>query len=222
MTRITCISDLHGFFPKLDGGDLLIVAGDLTAFDTEIEYLKFYEWLSYQEYKKIIFIAGNHDNWLEKNRSAFDLGKIEYLCDSGIEFEGLKIWGMPWSLTFEGISPRCTAFTCTEDEMRDKCDMIPDDTDILISHGPPFGILDGIPASIPDGSKWFCGSHNLYNRLHEIINIGRHRMKAVIFGHIHEHGGKKRWEPYFGCDFINASIVDERYRHIHKPVEIEI
>src|SRR5690349_16270157 len=99
---IDCISDLHGFYQKLEGGDLLIVAGDLTAKDTLEELHAFNYWLLKQDYEKIVFIAGNHDNKLQnrepRNEIEWEgtpdtLNRIVYLCDSGTEFEGLKIWG---------------------------------------------------------------------------------------------------------------------------------
>lgn len=219
MTRITCISDLHGYFPKLSGGDLLIVAGDLTARHTPDEYAIFQHWLEKQDYRKKIFIAGNHDTMLEHVGTDTNLlldQNCEYLCDSGTEFEGLKIWGMPWSLTFEGINPKCTAFTCTEEEMKSKVDLIPDDIDILISHGPPFGYYDRIP--FEDGSCWHAGSHSLEKRMRDLK-----KLKAVIFGHIHENGGQYHqdidWDDIY---YVNASIVNEKYKHVNKPVEIEI
>src|ERR1700677_3825121 len=148
---VDCISDLHGFHPKLEGGDLLIVAGDLTARDTIEEYEKFGEWLAFQKYRKKVVIPGNHDNQLTEsrikqiNRVIGTLNGCVYLCDSGTEFEGLKIWGSPWTLTFEGMNPHCKAFTVdTEDELAEKWAMIPDDVDILITHSPRYGVLDYI------------------------------------------------------------------------------
>src|SRR5260370_35655233 len=98
---IDCIADLHGLLPKLEGGDLLIVGGDLTGRDTQEQLDKFDKWLCSQPYKKKIFICGNHDNLLIKESpKKYMMGTInnkiercEYLCDSGTEFEGLTIWG---------------------------------------------------------------------------------------------------------------------------------
>lgn len=93
---IDCISDLHGYYPKLEGGDLLIVAGDLTRSDDWEEHIIFCDWLSKQPYKKRIVIAGNHDNDLidqsvgDYTFSAFDKeagtqkSYATYLCDSGV------------------------------------------------------------------------------------------------------------------------------------------
>jgi Icc-related predicted phosphoesterase len=88
---VTCISDLHGHYPNwLEGGDLLIVAGDLTATDSEQEYLDFYNWIRKQSYKNKIVIAGNHDTLIQDNgidwMGLCDAG-FDYLCDSGTEFE---------------------------------------------------------------------------------------------------------------------------------------
>src|ERR1700687_3179512 len=146
---IDCIADLHGHYPELEGGDLLIIAGDLTATGAINEYLDFNKWLSRQQYERKIVIAGNHDKLCEKG-ILINTGKTVmmptipvldnktiYICDSGTEFEGLKIWGTPWTKTFLGMNPRCKAFTCdTEEELAEKYQMIPEDTDILISHGP--------------------------------------------------------------------------------------
>ena len=142
---IDCISDLHGHYPHLEGGDLLIVAGDLTAKDTQAEYLHFFRWIAKLNYRKKILIAGNHDNWIEQNDFPLQsIADFNYLCDSGTEFEGLKIWGSPWSLWFKGINPRCKAFTGSEKDLEKKFKLIPDNIDILVTHSPPKGIFDKI------------------------------------------------------------------------------
>lgn len=213
MLKIDCISDLHGSFPKLEGGDLLIVAGDLTARDQHHEYISFYMKLMHQNYSKKIFIGGNHDNEIEKRYVKFDVNsQVEYLCDSGTEFEGLKIWGSPWSKTFPGMNPLCKAFTVgTEAELNEKWALIPDDIDILITHSPPFGILD-------ECSNGRVGSIGLRARVlsHERFP----RLKLHVFGHIHECGGKI-FETTF-TKFVNASVLNERYQLVNSAVRVEI
>ncbi len=206
---IDCCSDFHGHYPKLDGGDLLIVAGDLTARDTEIEYLKFFEWLTLQKYRKIIFIAGNHDNYLQSYNPTY-ANHIQYLCDSGTTFENLRIYGSPWTKKFEGMNPRCMAFTCdTEEELSEKWQKIPDDVDILVTHGPPFGIFD------ETFDKRLVGSTSLLIRLAETKPL------VHCFGHIHEKGGKDMWLPWKrGTTLVNCSLVNERYQPVNKPVRI--
>ena len=62
---IDCISDLHGYHPELKGGDILLIAGDLTASDKAYQHDAFMEWLIEQDYRYKIYIAGNHDNYLK-------------------------------------------------------------------------------------------------------------------------------------------------------------
>lgn len=223
--KIDCISDLHGFYPKLEGGDLLIVAGDLTKRDQPHEYDYFLHWIANQKYKMVVFIAGNHDRLIEEywkpakeptDRLKFDF-ETRYLCDSGTEFEGLKIWGSPWTKTFPGINPHCTAFTCdTEEQLAKKWALIPDNTEILITHGPPYDILDKTKDGILAGSKsLLIKSLIVAPRLH-------------IFGHIHECGGnglilkKPGHRTKNNIIYANASHVNEHYKPVNKPIRIEL
>lgn len=216
MVKITAISDLHGYYPKLPGGDLLIVAGDLTARDTPKEHCnQFVPWLKELNYKKIIVIAGNHDNLLQQDECLcmgdWDGCNIEYLCDSGTEFEGLKIWGSPWTFRF-CMSPHCMAFTGTESKLKKKFDDIPCDTDILITHGPPYGILD---KTITDEK---VGSLALLKKARQTF------LRYHIFGHIHEAYGTDKAEcgGKIITTFINCSHVNEWYKPVNKPVTFEI
>lgn len=213
---IDCISDLHGYYPELEGGDLLIVAGDLTAHDEYDEYEEFFTWLDKQEYNKKLFILGNHDNLA---MSQFDWYDAEYLYDSGIEFEGLKIWGSPWTKTFPGTNQYCKSYTCdTEEELAKKWALIPDDIDILVTHSPPNGILDylGKKHKICESLNELCaGSSSLREHV-----MSRIKPKLHVFGHIHEWGGKM--VDCVTTKFINASIVNERYEHVNKPIRIEL
>ena len=213
---IDCISDLHGSYPALDGGDLLIVAGDLTARDTESENDNFWRWLCYQPYKKMVVIAGNHDNFMKNNPNALqDDGKtLEYLCDSGTEFDGLKIWGSPWTRYFEGMNPDCCAFTLkTEEELAQKFALIPADIDILVTHSPPAGILDKTERKYRVGSKALrCELLRIKPRLH-------------VFGHIHEAHGQDReeWGNKDGSTtYVNAAHMNQDYKPVNKPIRIEL
>lgn len=211
--RITVISDLHGSVPELAGGDLLIIAGDLTLTDTEIQYFEFFKWASEQFYKKIIVIGGNHDNFLQKNGDTLkNSGIFSYLCDEGTEFEGFKIWGSPWTKTFPNMNPKCKAFTCdTEEELDAKFSLIPDDIDILITHSPAYGILDKNSRGLN------CGSISL------LKHIERVKPTVHVSAHIHEAYGQlllKHQGPNTIC--INASHMDEVYDPINEPITIEI
>ena len=222
---IDCISDLHGFYPELEGGDLLIVGGDLTKKDRLNDHAYFWHWLGEQKYKKQIFIAGNHENWLQENKPVISeiCPDAQYLCDSGTEFQGLKIWGSPWTKTFEGMKPHCKAFTLdNEQELEEKWKMIPEDTDILVTHSPPFGTCDGID-SMHDGTLFHAGSVSLQKS----VASKRYALKLHVFGHIHEAYGiwdirniQKELSDPITPVFVNASHVNERYQPVNKPVRI--
>lgn len=214
--KITAVSDLHGFYPILPGGDLLIIAGDLTARDTQSEYLVFRDWIRSLKYKKKIFIAGNHDGCIEKGSFYFNhewMG-ADYLLDSGIEFEGLKIWGSPWTPTFSDWH-----FMLPRDKLKEKWDLIPKDTDILITHGPPNGIGDEVLAW--GDTKEYVGCHHLRERI-ENLNLKLH-----VFGHVHEGYSqtilkKSGYGTENNVKCINCSIMNEFYRPVNKPINIEM
>jgi Icc-related predicted phosphoesterase len=248
---IDCISDLHGFYPKLEGGDLLIVAGDLTAKDDFPGWIDFVCWVQRQKYKKVVVVGGNHDGWLIKNPPSENTfgDSISYLCDSGTEFEydqecphpastdhvsidilchekgKLKIWGSPWTLTFPGMNPERKAFTVdTEEELAEKFALIPDDVDILVTHGPPYGIMDEVEEETKWGRrKLNIGSASLCKALARI------RPKLHIFGHIHEGRGYRvglsnQWMENYCRNvlFLNCSHVDESYKPVNEPIRVTL
>lgn len=206
---ISAVSDLHGHWPIFRGTDILIIAGDLTATDRPEEHIDFWRKICYTPHKKRIVIAGNHDSYLEAFPDHLeDCGEeVIYLKDSGCEIDGLKIWGSPWTLSFAGMNPKCKAFTLdTEEELKEKWDLIPDDTDILITHTPPEGILD------KESRNYLrCGSPSL------LAALDRVKPRYHIFGHIHEGRGVY-WRGK--TTFINASYVGRNYRP-HKEDMIE-
>lgn len=223
---IDCIADLHGEKALLEGGDLLIVAGDLTAKDTRNQHYDFWRWICYQNYKKCVVIAGNHDNFLQKNPDTLQNGgeNLCYLCDSGTEFQGLKIWGAPWTHQFPNMNPHCKAFTRPYlQSFKDRWDLIPDDVDILITHGPPNGILD----KVARGKNESVGDMDL-----ALAVTKRIRPKLHVYGHIHEGYGQfrmKHWPIIDGNGkvfhttdtlFVNCSLMNEKYAPVNKPVRI--
>jgi len=213
---IDCISDLHGFYSELEGGDLLIVAGDLTRSDEPYQYEFLYDILREKQYGKIIIIAGNHDGCLESRKVEFvDDDKITYLCDSGTEFEGLKIWGSPWTQTFPGMNPKAKAFTLdTEEELAEKWNLIPNDIDILITHSPPYDILDEFDSQ-EHCTSFHVGSRSLLKRVCEI------KPSLHIFGHVHEGYGEFLLK-FNGSDtrMVNASYVNEFYEPVNRPIRV--
>jgi Icc-related predicted phosphoesterase len=245
---IDCISDLHGNYPRLEGGDLLIIAGDLTRTGERAEFEKFFsEWLVRADYKKKIFIAGNHDNalvgWNGYDSKFFQ--NVSYLCDSGTEFEyddgtGLeleecgmhpgcaittyKIWGSPWTKKFPGMNPNCMAFTVdTEEELAEKWKLIPDDIDILITHSPPFFSLDEVKGEWDEeNDKFFIESVGSFSLEEAVTRI---KPSLHVFGHIHENGGQILHLVHLDKSLttqVNASHVNERYEPVNKPIRIEL
>jgi len=217
---IDCVGCLHGFLPKLDGGDLLIITGDLTANDLEDQYFHVFDWIEAQKYRKKVMIAGNHDGLMEQERYSGPVGLVkdafDYLCDSGTEFEGLKIWGSPWTMTFPGINPKCTAFAVeTEKELSDKWALIPRNTDILITHSPPFKIQD---KTVKENH---VGSISLRDK--------GHRSNVVLhaFSHVHEDYGKCLGHIRISIKqkirqllYVNCSIMNERYQPVNAPIRV--
>ena len=133
---ITFISDTHGLHNRLNlnEGTLLIHSGDITEYGTEEEVNEFLHWFSRQNFKHRIFIAGNHDLFLEECTSAKRKRMIPLdiinLQNSGIEIEDLKIWGSPVTPYFLGMAFNARQGT----EIRKVWNKIPAGTDILITH----------------------------------------------------------------------------------------
>ena len=216
--RITFISDTHTKHEKLNGfltgGDMLIHAGDLTGrgYITEIEnFMKWYDKIN--NYDTKIFIAGNHDFGFqddnEKLRGLLTGYKtIDYLEDElmmvGEDYDTMiKIWGTPWQPEFHNW-----AFNLPRGEkLKEKWDMIPMNTDILITHGPPLGKLDYV--RYPNEN---VGCEELMKRVEEI------KPKIHVFGHIHEGYG---YVFDGNTHYINAAVLNGRYEFQNKPVTVD-
>jgi len=186
MWKIVAISDTHKMHHQMHNpipdGDVLIHAGDNDIVEME-DLVKFLAWFNSMPHKYKILIAGNHDFMFEDHYNEAMLGlqnfsDVIYLQDSGttISKEGernLNVWGSPWQPWFHNW-----AFNIREESDRKKIwDKIPDDTDILITHGPPANHGDVTQYGVPTG----C------NALLEAIK--RVKPNAHIFGHIHEGYG---------------------------------
>lgn len=211
MTRIVCLSDTHNCHEQIrvPDGDVLIHAGDATIRGTIDEIVFFNEWFAALPHQHKIFVAGNHD-WLfeTSNRFAGSLldASIHYLQDSAVEIENLKIYGSPWQPRFFDW-----AFNLNRGaELREKWKLISADTDVLITHGPPHGILDEVPR------QYFVentGCEELRKRV-KIV-----RPKLHVFGHIHCGYGQ---DEKFGVKFVNASNCDEEYNPTNQPIVVDL
>lgn len=217
--KITFISDTHTQHNKIElsGGDILIFSGDFMSSGHRVyEAQGFLNWFSEQPYKYKIFIAGNHDKYCENNPELFETlvdahvdKNVIYLRDEMIEIEGLKIYGTPWQPYF------CNwAFNISEpDRLISLYQNIPEDLDILITHCPPYDILD-------KSHDYRNGEDPLGSKELETVlsQMGEHRPKIHCFGHIHGDGGNMLLKDT--C-YINASVCDENYNPINKIVTID-
>jgi len=226
--RITVLSDTHtrhGLIPMEDlpGGDLILHAGDImnSGFNyTEIS--DFCTWFgSLNQYTDKVFIAGNHDRVFENHPEEIQeiLNKflnIDYLQDEQLTLYGdgpngdapednIRIYGSPWQPWFYDW-----AFNLPRNgiKLSGKWEAIPDNTDILITHGPAFGTLDTVTGRQYDN----LGCELLAER------IERLKPKIHICGHIHSGYGYKFKD---GTHFFNAAVLDEQYEYTQKPMTFD-
>jgi Icc-related predicted phosphoesterase len=207
--KFVVISDTHAKHAEIElpPGDIIIHAGDMSRMGREKEVDDFLNWFAALPYTYKIFIAGNHDFFFERNSDS-DISKlipenVIYLNDTGITVEGIKIWGSPitpWF--FDWAFNRIRGA-----EIRKHWELIPDKVDILITHGPAYGILDRTV------SNETVGCRDLLKRIGEV------QPAYHLFGHIHEGYGMVEKD---GTVFINASVVDEKYHVRNKPVSFEL
>jgi len=217
MKRITFISDTHTKHKglSLPGGDILIHSGDIMSSGYSImEVYDFLLWFdSIDNYDFKIFIAGNHDRVFQNDSDKIKgiltgYKTIDYLEDDFVQLEfedeTIKIWGTPWQPWFYNW-----AFNLPRNGpgLASKWEMIPEDTDILITHGPPMGILDRV-----ERDNQNVGCELLLEKIQEI------KPKINVFGHIHEGYG---YISNGNTHFINASVLDGRYVLNNKPITID-
>lgn len=196
--RILHISDTHNkhrWVQNLPEADLIIHSGDISFAGSENEAMDFLEWFGSLKYKYKIFIAGNHDDCLYKANIEGLSDNCFYLCDSGVTIEGVKFYGVP--MFMEDV-----IYGFYDENIR----KIPNDTEMLITHQPPYGILDS-SANINYGDR---------NLLQTVLKV---KPRFHLFGHIHTAYGIEKME---NTTFINASVVDENYQLSNKPVLLEI
>ncbi len=204
--KIICISDTHNQHEKLllPEGDCIIHAGDFTDSGTKRETKIFLEWFSSTPYKHKIFIAGNHDFYLQKKAHKLNQiipDNIHYLQDSGVSIEQINFWGSP-------VTPGDASWAFSRNRGRiiaKHWEMIPHDTHVLITHSPPFGIMDELD------DKTLIGCKNLSERLKEL------QISVHTFGHVHNDYGMVKTN---GTTYINSSFVDGDNRPINGPITI--
>jgi len=223
--RIVAISDTHSREKKilwfkdpknLHSVDVVIHAGDFShSRKTFDEFLKWYSELNVR-YK--ILISGNHDEivrdigYNEMRQICHTLGII-YLQDSGTEIEGVKIWGSPWSNIFGDW-----AFMMDDFELDQHWQKIPDDTNILVTHGPGYGMGDEVYQDGIDNNN--VGSRTLEMRIRDLKDSGN--LKLHISGHIHDSKGEVNTSDDGKVTFYNASIMDYWFMPTGVPHVFEV
>jgi Icc-related predicted phosphoesterase len=222
---IAALSDLHGHkhqqLPPIPPADVLLIPGDICAsygvddpdrrvwqnavWQRKWMVERFIPWVDTLPVERVIVTWGNHDFIGERPGKTPRYGKVHppthpklvILQDSGHTFGGLKFWGSPWALN---CGP--WVFTGTEEKLREKYALIPSDTDVLLSHGPPFGFGDGVPLKPHEPfypGLQQVGSHALMDRVREI------KPQILLCGHIHEARGE--WEED-GIIYANVSHMN--------------
>lgn len=230
--KLAIISDVHDKFQKLviPECDVLISAGDYSFQGEKHIVERFHKWLSQQEAGYIISVQGNHETWVEKNfEQAKEIAEKAcpgvYFIDEGeVVIDGVKFYGSAitpffcnwaWNRARTGevnaSYDRRTGRQFSVQPIKPHWDKIPDDTQVLITHGPPYDILDKVYDWDKTTVRDVVGCKDLWNRILQLKQLKLH-----CFGHIHGSSG----EYYFnGVKYINASICDEQYQPTN-PVRI--
>lgn len=215
--KILCISDLHQKQKELSlvSCDVLIISGDICNSGDISELQNFIDWLSTEssKFNKAILIAGNHD-WcfMQHRKLCLDMlkiyfdDKVVYLEDSDVVINGVKFYGSPWQPIFNNW-----AFTLPRGERLKRIwSNIPDDVNVLITHGPPHGIGDLV-------NNRHTGCLDLAERIRLLPSMSLH-----IFGHIHSGNGHYISDGLPGIVFCNAAICTEAYQPENPAYEIDL
>lgn len=221
--KIGIISDTHGFhynftdqINNLDV-DVLVHAGDATAHGTQQELNQFVQWLSsFTHIKHKLFVGGNHDEVIEQTNNNF--GKyhvltafckelaVTYIHHRLVEIEGVKFWGSSMSPAFMNWY---NMYKREDGEILWK--LIPDDTNVLITHTPPFNVLDEV--------EGWGGGHVGCEALLARVDNELKELKLHCFGHIHNSHGSIKIN---NTTFVNGALLNEQYKPANKPIVVEI
>jgi Icc-related predicted phosphoesterase len=234
--RIVCISDTHSLqnnmMHQIPDGDVLVHAGDISNRGGERDVTEFIHWFqNIKGFDSKIFIAGNHDHcfervnlphhkgdydWLNHLMSPENLSQsdVTYLEDSFITIETpefsrpIKFYGsplQPWFYDWAFNLPRLG------DELDKKWSMVPDDTDVLITHSPPNGVLDLVNNFRQPNRNVGCESLRFHmERIKPALNV---------FGHIHEGYGVTYLDDTL---YVNASTCTAGYSPTNKPIVVDL
>ncbi len=219
--QLVLISDTHGQHQSVDvpAGDVLIHSGDLTLDGEREVVLDFVSWLAEQPHKHKIFIAGNHDRWVQDNSDELmavsrQLG-VHYLQESSVKIDGVHFWGSPYTPEYMNWA---FMLPCENSAVR-HWQQMPDDIDVLITHGPPAGILDNLVIAdreLDDNSgENEIGVQSEYRLISRGVGCSALASRVLqvapqchVFGHIHEAYGS---QTFGRTRFVNASCMNREY-----------
>lgn len=193
--RVWHISDTHAFEKQLivpENIDLVIHSGDISNYrEARLnipECMNFLEWYQDLPIKHKVLIAGNHDLSIERRHitpADIHARGITYLENQSTTIMGLKIWGSPITPSFGNG----WAFNKDRGKLDALWSSVPDDADIVVTHGPAKGILDY--SFDREGNLEMCGCMSLKK------HILRVRPKLFCFGHIHSMKGVENNAGYY-------------------------
>ena len=213
--RIVAVSDTHGYHRKLDipDGDIFIHAGDVTM-EGELDVAAdFAKWVRELPHAHKIIVPGNHDfcydissiRYQERAAQLLDLPRTHFLIDAArtleVREQKIRLYGAPWVANLKGW-----AFW---DRNRDRFESAPRDIDLLVTHGPPYGIRDA--AQFNDAIHY--GSKHLVRYIQRCYGLKLH-----IFGHVHEGAGQ---EQVGEITFVNACTCTREYKPTNPPVVLD-
>ena len=230
--KVCAISDLHGYLPKIEKSDILLIAGDISPLEIQFNKPKMKVWLETEfaywikslPVNKVYMVAGNHDAYFE-GINQMNLAELKNQCDfkliylennyvvhrhNGVEY---KIFGTPYCHIF-GNWP----FMRSDERMEEYFKSIPDEVDIIISHDPPYGI--GQVDQILEMVRWsnqllrHCGNPPLVKRLNKI------KYKLLVCGHI--HSGDHELFEFNNGQVVNVSLKNENHQVHYEPFYYEL
>jgi predicted phosphohydrolase len=214
--KLVVISDTHGHHEELElpDGDVIIHCGDFSRWGTDLDEARtFLAWFAALPFAHRVLVAGNHDMMFERENAAARAlvpEGVTYLQDSGAAVGGLRLWGSPWTPRFF----RWAFMLPRGEPLRARWDLIPAGTDVLITHGPPYG--HGDQARAFDG-----GAPRSVGCLELLAAVRRVRPRAHLFGHIHEGYGVTRSDEVDGTSFMNAASCAHR-DGLNPPLTLEL
>jgi Icc-related predicted phosphoesterase len=202
--RIVAISDLHGYLPlQVPPSDLVLIAGDVcpdaSTREAQAVWLRdaFTPWAEQLETRAVVMCWGNHDFVGQLPSAELPSLPVDVVTDRAVTVEGMTIYATPWTRSIPGV----WAFDVELDELAARMEAIPGGIDILMTHGPPRGVLDRVVSGDRVGSTALAAA------------VARVRPRLHVFGHIHESRGQE------GTSY-NVSVVDAQYQPYALPVTV--